>query len=78
MLRRWLSRLTAPFLRSVRAAGALLRLLNPTALYGLFGLALIFGGLAAFSVPVACVVTGALIFLDATRPEPAAPAPPAK
>jgi hypothetical protein len=78
MLRRWLSRLIAWVSRSVCAAVALARALDPTAVYGFSGLALIFGGLAAFSLAVACVVTGLLIFLDATRAEPPAPTPPAK
>lgn len=81
MLRRWLSRLISllSLTRARRAAGnvarvlfAIARNLNPSALYGLLGLGLIFGGLACWNVPLACIVTGVLMFRDATRPEPTA------
>lgn len=43
--------------------------LNPTALFGFVGLAMVFGGVACYDVPAACVLTGLLVYRDATTPD---------
>jgi hypothetical protein len=55
----------------------LLRQIRPGPLFGIIGLGLLFGGLAYYCMPVACVVTGLLIFLDARTPPSSPPPAPA-
>jgi len=66
---RWHRLNPARLLVSVRAYWRLhAPTINMNAVWGLCGLAMVFGGVAVVSLPAACLLTGLLIYRDATHP----------